>query len=119
LPDKIEAKAYAALSKKQIVLYKQLVSSLEKTLLQSDEQSDGIARKGAILAALTKFKQICNHPDQYLGQKEFDAKTSGKFELLADICETIKEKRERVLVFTQFKEMCEPLAKAPVHGFWA
>jgi non-specific serine/threonine protein kinase len=57
-----------------------------------------------------KFKQICNHPDQYLGQKSFDEALSGKFAKLSELCETIAEKRERVLVFTQFKEMTKPLA---------
>ena len=57
-----------------------------------------------------KFKQICNHPDQFLGQNVFDSKESGKFGLLTEICEIIHEKRERVLVFTQFREMCNPLS---------
>jgi non-specific serine/threonine protein kinase len=57
-----------------------------------------------------KFKQICNHPDQYLDNKEFLSKHSGKFETLRDICETIRDKRERLLVFTQFKEMTTPIA---------
>ncbi|MDD4347350.1 MAG: C-terminal helicase domain-containing protein [Desulfitobacteriaceae bacterium] len=58
-----------------------------------------------------KFKQICNHPDQYLGREEFKPEQSGKFEQLREICETIQEKRERVLVFTQFKEMTEPISE--------
>jgi non-specific serine/threonine protein kinase len=57
-----------------------------------------------------KLKQICNHPDQYLGQQIFDPAESGKFLLLEEIVETIREKRERVLVFSQFKEMTEPLS---------
>ena len=58
-----------------------------------------------------KFKQICNHPDQYLGTGEFDPRESGKFIRLGELCETIYAKRERVLVFTQFKEMTTPIAK--------
>jgi len=46
-----------------------------------------------------------------LGQKEFDFKLSGKFTKLTEICETIRDKKERVLVFTQFKEMTAPIAK--------
>ncbi|MEA1970759.1 MAG: C-terminal helicase domain-containing protein, partial [Thermodesulfobacteriota bacterium] len=60
-------------------------------------------------ASLMKFKQICNHADQYLGAGEFEEKDSGKFTRLREICETIYEKRERVLIFTQFKEMTEPI----------
>ena len=57
-----------------------------------------------------KLKQICNHPDQYVGTGEFQEKDSGKFSRLREICETIQEKRERVLVFTQFREITEPLS---------
>ena len=62
-----------------------------------------------MLGSLTKLKQICNHPDQYLGQQTYDLKDSGKFEFLKELCENIYEKRERVLVFTQFKEITEYL----------
>ena len=106
LPEKIEIKEHIALTKKQIALYRNFVKSLEQRL----ETSDGIERKGLVLAALMKCKQICNHPDQYLGQQEYKAEASGKFLHLQELCETIYEKRERVLVFTQFKEMTEPLA---------
>jgi non-specific serine/threonine protein kinase len=106
LPDKIEMKTYAELSRKQVVLYEDLVKQLRQIL---EEQPDGIRRKGLILASLMKFKQLCNHPDQYLGQGGFAELDSGKFQRLRPICETIFEKREKMLVFTQFKEMTEPL----------
>lgn len=63
-----------------------------------------------MLAAITKLKQICNHPDQYLGQEGYDPSESGKFEMLREICTTISEKRERVLVFTQYREITDYLA---------
>ena len=62
------------------------------------------------MAAIIRLKQICNHPDQYLGQQTFSMEESGKFAMLKEICTTIYEKRERVLVFTQFKEITEYLA---------
>ncbi|MHC1682960.1 MAG: DEAD/DEAH box helicase [Clostridiaceae bacterium] len=107
LPDKIEIKEYPSLSKKQIVLYDKLVKELESKL----QSSEGIERKGLVLGSIIKFKQICNHPDQYLGLQEYKCENSGKFEQLKDICENIYEKRERVLVFTQFKEMTEPISE--------
>ena len=58
-----------------------------------------------------KLKQICNHPDQFLGQETYDPEESGKFAMLREICETIYEKRERVLVFTQYREITEHLAR--------
>lgn len=102
LPDKLEQIDYVSISKKQTVLYRQQVEQLAQKLA---EARPGIERRGLVLAALTKFKQICNHPDQYLGQQAYSPKDSGKFELLRGLCETIYEKRERVLVFTQFKEI--------------
>lgn len=105
LPEKNEQKEYVSLSKKQIALYKGLQRNIEKSM----EDTEGIQRKGLVLAAISKFKQICNHPDQYLGNQEFKPALSGKFEALRDICETIRDKHEQVLIFTQFKEMCEPL----------
>ncbi len=106
LPEKIESETYTELSKKQIVLYQALVKELEEKL----ESADGIGRKGLILSSIMKAKQICNHPDQYLGQNQYTPAQSGKFQSLQEICSTIAEKRERVLVFTQFREMTEPLA---------
>ncbi|MGE6668238.1 DEAD/DEAH box helicase [Paenibacillus xylanexedens] len=106
LPDKIEMKTYATLTKKQVVLYNKLVKDLQQKLATSEE---GIQRKGLVLAALMKFKQICNHPDQYLGQQVYAEPDSGKFARLREIAEMIYEKRERVLIFTQFKEVTEAL----------
>lgn len=107
LPEKLEIKEYATLSKKQTVLYSALVKEITSKL----EEVEGIQRKGLVLSSIMKFKQICNHPDQFLGQEEFKSINSGKFELLKEICEIIYEKREKVLIFTQFKEMTEPLSR--------
>ncbi|MBN2259945.1 MAG: DEAD/DEAH box helicase [Clostridiales bacterium] len=107
LPDKIEINEYTTLSKKQIALYKQLIEQMKEKL----DDVEGIERKGIVLASIMKFKQICNHPDQYLGLDEFKPEHSGKFEKLKEICEIIYEKRERVIVFTQFKEMTAPISE--------
>jgi superfamily II DNA or RNA helicase len=106
LPEKIEMKTYATLTKKQAALYGAAVTELQSRL----ESAEGIGRKGLVLAALLKFKQLCNHPDQYLGQAGYLENESGKYARLREICETIAAKRERVLVFTQFKEITAPLA---------
>jgi non-specific serine/threonine protein kinase len=107
LPDKVEVKTWAALSKKQALLYAELIESIKNSLAESE----GIQRKGLILSALMKFKQLCNHPSQYLGLELYEEEESGKFERLREICETIHEKRERVLVFTQFQELTAPLSR--------
>jgi non-specific serine/threonine protein kinase len=69
------------LSKKQIALYKQLIDQIDEKLMVSE----GIKRKGLILSSIMKFKQICNHPDQYLGREGYKAEHSGKFEKLREI----------------------------------
>ncbi|MGN1015374.1 MAG: DEAD/DEAH box helicase [Faecousia sp.] len=106
LPEKMETVDYVGLTKKQVVLYRKLVSDMEKRL----READGMERRGLVLATISKLKQICNHPDQYLGQTAFAVEDSGKFDMLKELCETIREKRERVLVFTQFREITEVLA---------
>jgi hypothetical protein len=106
LPDKVELKTYASLSKKQVVLYKDFVNDLQRKL----NDSEGIQRKGLILTSLMKLKQLCNHPDQYLGTGDYKEIHSGKFQRLKEICETIYEKREKILIFTQFKEITEHLS---------
>lgn len=106
LPDKLEQIDYVSMSKKQIVLYRKYVNDLAELL----EEVDGMQRRGIVLAALTKLKQICNHPDQYLGQDRYAPEESGKFAMLREICETIYEKRERVLVFTQYREITDKLS---------
>jgi len=106
LPEKIEMKTYTSLTKKQVLLYDEMVKQLRAAI----EDAEGIRRKGIILSFLMKSKQLCNHPDQYLGTGGFDAADSGKFQRLAEICETIRDKREKALIFTQFKEMTGPIA---------
>ena len=107
LPEKIEMRTYASLSKKQILLYKNLTVEIKETIARTE----GIQRKGLILSSLMKFKQLCNHPDQYLGTSGYGEEESGKFVRMREICETIYEKREKVLVFTQFKEITRPLSE--------
>jgi len=107
LPNKLESDEYITLSKKQTVLYKQILKEFADAL----ESSDPKARLGLILSTITKFKQVCNHPDHYLGQDGYDEKDSGKFGMLRQICESIRDNREKVLVFTQYKEIIDPLSK--------
>ena len=107
LPEKLEMVEHVALSKKQTVLYRKAVADMERRL----EDAEGIGRKGLVLSTILKLKQICNHPDQYLGQQGFEEKDSGKLAVLRELCETIRDKRERVLVFTQFRELTGPLSE--------
>jgi len=108
LPDKIEQTAYCGLSRKQAALYQQAVDDLTQAL---DKGVEGVARQGLVLAFITRFKQICNHPSQWLGDGGFAPAESGKFLRLAELCEPIGARQQKVLVFTQFREMTEPLRR--------
>jgi non-specific serine/threonine protein kinase len=63
-----------------------------------------------VLSFLTRFKQICNHPSHWLQDGEFDPSDSGKTQALLDIAERISEQGEKLLVFTQFRALTDPLA---------
>jgi non-specific serine/threonine protein kinase len=106
LPDKTEMKAFCGLSKKQAALYAASVQELERAL----HGLEGIKRRGLVLAYLLRFKQICNHPSQLLGDGGYEPEISSKFDRLRALCEEIASRQEKVLVFTQFREMTEPLA---------
>jgi hypothetical protein len=106
LPDKSEMKVYCGLTRAQAGLYAATVEALAREA----ESTDGIQRRGIILAYLTRFKQICNHPSHYTGDGQYVPKDSAKFLRLQELCAPISEAGERVLVFTQFREMCGPLA---------
>jgi len=139
LPDKTELTAYCALSRKQAALYQQAVDDLAATLRGSRgtepgepqggdpagragepgaKAPRGIERRGAVLAALLRFKQICNHPSHWLGDGDWGEADSGKLQRVREIAEVIAAKQDKLLVFTQFREACEPLAAflAPIFG---
>jgi superfamily II DNA or RNA helicase len=109
LPDKTEMQTFCTLTTQQIGLYQQAVDELERKLL--DEQMNGIKRQGLVLSYILRFKQICNHPSQWMGHGEYDAALSGKFLRLKELCEVIAAKQEKVLVFTQFREIIPALSQ--------
>ena len=107
LPEKTEVKAYCQLSRKQAALYQDGVKELTRQL---ETRQEGIDRRGMILSFLMRFKQICNHPSQWLGDDEWAERDSGKFSRLREIVEVIAARQEKVLVFTQFREVTSHIA---------
>ena len=107
LPDKTELKAFCLLSSAQAALYQKVVDELERTLAGLTQ---GIERRGLVLACLMRLKQICNHPAHFLGEGAWDEDGSGKLARLREIVDAVAAKQEKVLVFTQFREATEPLA---------
>jgi non-specific serine/threonine protein kinase len=106
LPDKVEVAAWCGLSKVQAHLYAQSVTELAEAL----KELEGMKRRGLILSSLMRFKQICNHPGQALGDGDYGEQRSGKFIRLRELTEEIASRQEKVLIFTQFREMTAPIA---------
>ncbi len=113
LPDKIEMKQFCALTREQVSLYEATVQDM----IAQIEQADGIQRRGLVLSSLTKLKQICNHPAHYLQDGSAWEGRSGKLQRLFELYEDIREAGEAVLVFTQYVEMGEILARALAETF--
>src|SRR5262249_10282141 len=107
LPDKVEIKEFCTLTKEQASLYAAVVKELEASL----DDSEGIQRKGQILGALSKLKQVCNHPAHFLGDNSPIPDRSGKLARLTEMLEEVFESGEKALVFTQFTEMGEILKR--------
>lgn len=107
LPDKTEVTAWCRLTKVQAKAYSEVAESLRQRL---DAGGDPMARRGAVLAALVRFKQVCNHPSQASGDNRYDPAESGKFERLREIAEEVSARGEKMLVFTQFQEITGTLA---------
>lgn len=106
LPEKTEVRAFCPLTPVQAGIYQQAVRDLSDRL----ERSDGIERRGIVLAAILRFKQICNHPAQAMADGDYDPGRSGKFGRLRELCEELAVRQEKVLIFTQFREITGPLA---------
>lgn len=107
LPDKIEQIAYAKLTKEQATLYQQVVDQL----LSDAEEAKGMRRRGLVLAALMRLKQICNHPAHALKDDSRLAGRSGKLTRFDELVTDLLDQGERALVFTQFREMGELLVR--------
>lgn len=103
LPEKMEMKVFCTLTREQASLYAAVVKEVEERLADTE----GIERKGLILSTLSKLKQICNHPAQFLKDNAIMANRSGKVQRLTEMCEEILEVGERALIFTQYAEMGE------------
>ena len=105
LPDKVETTRFCNLSKSQVRLYEQVVDGMRSSL----EAADGMKRRALVLQTLMRLKQVCNHPSQLTGDGVYKPDESGKFLRIAEICEELAERQERLLVFTQFREIIDPL----------
>ncbi|HEX8200673.1 MAG TPA: DEAD/DEAH box helicase, partial [Isosphaeraceae bacterium] len=107
LPEKMEMKVFCTLTKEQASLYAAVVEEAAGDL----DEAEGIRRKGIVLATLSKLKQVCNHPAQFLGDGSAIPGRSGKLARLTEMLEEVLAAGERALVFSQFTEMGEILRR--------
>ena len=107
LPDKIERNELASLTPEQAALYQETVNKCMAVIesMEGEDSQTLFKRQGLILQMMLALKQICNHPTQYLKDNRMDAALSGKTEMLLDMLRSIIDADEKVLIFTQFREM--------------
>ncbi len=107
LPEKIEMDCYGTLVPEQASLYAKTLEEAMKAIEDIDpsDKKKLFNRQGLVLQMILALKQICNHPAQYLKNNNRIASLSGKVELLFDKLDSILDSGEKVLIFTQFKEM--------------
>jgi non-specific serine/threonine protein kinase len=100
LPEKLEMEVLCNLTAEQASLYRAIVDDM----LARIESSDGIERRGLVLAAMTRLKQVCNHPAQLLRDGSALDGRSGKLARLEEILDEVLAAGERALLFTQYAE---------------
>lgn len=98
LPDKVEMTVYCSLTREQATLYQAVVDEMMERI----ESSEGIERRGLVLATMLRLKQVCNHPAQMLADGSAMAGRSGKLQRVEEILEEVLAEGDRALVFTQF-----------------
>jgi SNF2 family DNA or RNA helicase len=107
LPDKIEQKVYCQLTKEQASLYQSIVNEVTANI---DQLEDNTSRSNLILSILLRLKQVCNHPAQALGDgSEFSIDRSLKLRRLIEMVHETLSTRESLLIFSQYKEVCDSL----------
>lgn len=113
LPDKVEEDTIATLTDRQAALYHETVGEAMAVISSTptDTPQALFKRQGLVLQMILALKQICNHPVLFLKQGDTDPTLSGKAEMLLTLLEGIVRNRQKVLVFTQFREMGDMLVQ--------
>jgi SNF2 family DNA or RNA helicase len=111
LPEKVESREFCYLTPEQATLYQTCVADM----LSMADQTEGIQRRGVVLAGLIKLKQICNHPSHFLKEFHADAAPpnavrSGKAYRIVEMLREVVDAGDQALVFTQFRQMGNILA---------
>ena len=113
LPDKIEQNELALLTESQAALYHETLQNAMQAIeeIKATDQQSLFKRQGLVLQMILALKQICNHQALFLKNGDFNPELSGKTEMLLTLLESIVESGQKVLVFTQFREMGDMLSQ--------
>ncbi|MDE0162077.1 MAG: DEAD/DEAH box helicase [Acidimicrobiaceae bacterium] len=107
LPDRIDELDHCTMTAEQVGLYQAV---LDELVARTETDGGGPERKGAVLAAITALKQICNHPVNYSDDGgDLDGR-SGKLARLEQLVDQVFAASERMLIFTHFATWGERLA---------
>jgi SNF2 family DNA or RNA helicase len=101
LPPRQDSTEFCTLTLEQASLYQATID----TILGGVQESDGIARRGRVLALITRLKQVCNHPVHAMGKPGPLPDRSGKLDRMTEMLTEVVEEGENALVFTQFAVM--------------
>jgi superfamily II DNA or RNA helicase len=114
LPEKIEQDVFCDLTRQQGALYR----AMTEATLQGLADKSGMLRRAHILTALTRFKQICNHPESFVAEEpDRLLGRSGKLDRVLELVAELLEEGQPALIFTQFVEMARILARAVEERF--
>jgi SNF2 family DNA or RNA helicase len=109
LPPKQEQETWCDLTREQVALYQ----AMTEATVEGIEDKKGIHRRAHILAALLRFKQICNHPENFKTERPDDLfSRSGKLDRLMELVEELVMESQATLIFTQFTEMGRIIQRA-------
>lgn len=108
LPEKMESRVFVTLTKEQVTLYQAVVNEVKHVA----DSLTGIARRGMILAALTKLKQIADHPHLFTKDDRMGISRSGKVQRLIEMLEEVSDEGDAAIIFTQFATFATLLQQA-------
>ncbi len=111
LPPKIIQESHCQLNDAQNLLYQEVLARVKQDVWQAVKQK-GFEKSGIhILAGLTKLRQVCNHPNLLLKEKNYRKYSSAKLDMFNELVEEISESKRKILVFSQFTGMLDILSK--------
>jgi fructose-specific component phosphotransferase system IIB-like protein len=119
LPEKVESREFSYLTSEQASLYESCV----KRMLHEVDDAEGMQRRGLVLAALIRLKQVCDHPSLILKDHDegsispADPTRSGKCTRMLEMLDELLAEGDQALVFTQFRQMGRLLESMIRHRF--